>query len=61
MTQGPYSVRYCTIVREESQTADLEDPAIEDRAQVAVAAIDSIGSYRCETDNRAIQVSRPNE
>ena len=42
-------------------TADPDDPEIEDHAQVAVAAIDSIGSYRCETDNRAIQVSRPNE
>ena len=42
-------------------TADPDDPEIEDHAQVAVAAIDSIGLYRCETDNRAIQVSRPNE
>ena len=42
-------------------TADLEASAIEDHAQAAVAAIDSIGSYGCGTDNRAIQVSRPNE
>ena len=50
--------RYGKIV---TKVEGLEDSAIEDHAQVAVAAIDSIGSYRCGTDNRAIQVSRPNK